>query len=123
MFFVVTLKTCRQSILSMHSIYDKLFHHNHTHESRIHLELEEKIMESFIDSQRSHFHHLITVQRILVEHASLEPTLWWVNNAFSTKRYNALVQQQINTFNMLHNIDATVRKLIIYFLSFFFIFI
>ena len=28
----------------------------------------------------------------------------------STKRYNALIQQQMNIFKILHNIDATVRK-------------
>jgi hypothetical protein len=94
----------------MHSIYDQLFHHYHSRESLLHLELEEKTIQSFIDTHRSHFHRLISLQRILVEHASLEPTLWWINNAFSTKRYNALVQEQMNIFRMLHNIDATVRK-------------
>jgi hypothetical protein len=102
----------------MHSIYDQLFHHHHSRESLIYLELQEKIIESFTDSQRNHFHRLIAVQRTLVEHASLEPTLWWMNNAFSAKRYNTLVQQQIDTFGMLHNIDATVRSLILLMIDF-----
>jgi hypothetical protein len=108
LFLIATLKTCQQSIVSMHSIYDQLFHHQHSRESLTHLELEEKTIKSFIGSQRIRFHRLIAVQRTLVDHASIEPTLWWVNNAFSTKRYNALVQQQMNTFRILHNIDATV---------------
>jgi hypothetical protein len=93
----------------MHSIYDKLFHHNHSRESITQLELEEQKVVSFIDVQQCRFYRLIGLQRTLVEHASLEPALWWINNAFSTRRYNALVQQQINTFRMLHDIDATVR--------------
>jgi hypothetical protein len=98
----------------MHSIYDKLFHHTHSHESLIHLELEleENTIESFVDSQRNRFHHLINLQQTLVEHASLEPTSWWVTKTFSVKRYNALIQKQINIFRMLHSMDATVRKLI-----------
>jgi hypothetical protein len=94
----------------MHSIYDQLFHHTHSNESLIHLELDKQNMESFIDFQRSYFHRLISFQRTLVEHASIEPTLWWINNTFSTKLYNTLVQEQINLFRILHNIDATVRK-------------
>ncbi|CAF1673785.1 unnamed protein product, partial [Rotaria sordida] len=106
-----TLTICRQSIISMHSIYDQLFHHNHSRESIIRLELEQQKIESFIDVQRSCFHHLISLQRTLVEHASLEPTFWWINNNFSTKYYNVLIQQQINIFKMLHNIDATLMRI------------
>jgi hypothetical protein len=102
----------------MYSIHDQLFHHHDSPKSPIHLELQKKNIESFIDSQQNHFHRLIAVQRILVEHASLEPTLWWMNNAFSAKRYNTLVQQQIDTFGMLHNIDATVRSLILLMIDF-----
>jgi len=93
----------------MHSIYDKLFHYNHSRESLTQLDLGEKKVESFIDVQRCHFYRLTSLQRTLVEHASLEPALWWINNAFSTRRYTALVEQQINTFRMLYDIDATVR--------------
>jgi hypothetical protein len=121
-FLLATLKTCQQSILSMHSIYDQLFHHQHSRESLIHLEFEEKTIKSFINAQRCHFHQLIAVQRTLVEHASLEPTLWWVNNAFSTKRYNELVQQQINTFRILHNIDSIVRSLILLMIYFIYVY-
>lgn len=94
----------------MHTIYDKLFHHNHSRESLINIELEEQTVNSFIDFQRSQFHRLISVQLTLIEHASLEPALCWINNAFSTKRYSTLVQQQLDTFRMLYNIDTTVRK-------------
>ena len=73
--YLVTLETCRQSIISIHSIYDQLFHHDHSHESHIHLELEQRKVEPFIDAQLSRFHRLISFQRTLIEHASLEPTL------------------------------------------------
>ncbi|CAF0844950.1 unnamed protein product [Adineta steineri] len=106
-----TLKTCQQSIVSMHSIYDQLFHHDHSHESLIQLDLEEQKNESFISTQRNSFYSLINVQRTLVEHASLEPTFWWMKNAFSTKRYNILVQKQVHIYNMLHNIDATLIRI------------
>ena len=94
----------------MHSIYDQLFHQEHRRDSIIDLPLsfEDNQIESVIDSQRNQFHRLINAQQVLVEQASLEPTLWWIDNAFSTKRYRALVQQEIETFRMLRNIDATV---------------
>lgn len=95
----------------MHLIYDKLFHHNHSRESLIDIEFENISTKSFINSQQNSFYNLINLQRTLVEHASLEPTLWRGNNAFSTKRYNSLVQHQLNTFQMLYNIDATVRQI------------
>jgi hypothetical protein len=94
----------------MHSVYDQLFHHDHSRESLILLELEEQEIKSFTTTQRNHFHRLISQQRTLLAHASLEPTLWWVNNAFSKKRYSALIQQQMNIFKILNNIDGTVRK-------------
>ena len=94
----------------MHLIYDQLFHHQHSRQSIVDLELVENKIESVIDYQRIDFYRLINIQRTLVEYASVEPTLWWVNNAFSTKRYNILVQQQIKTFQMLHNIDTAVRR-------------
>ncbi|CAF1021837.1 unnamed protein product [Rotaria sordida] len=106
-----TLVICRQSILSIHSVYDKLFYHNNSQECCIHLELEEKQIESFINDERSHFHRLISLQRTLVEHASLEPTIWWINNGFSTKFYNILTQQQIDTYRMLHNIDEALIRI------------
>jgi len=93
----------------MHWIYDKLFHYDHSRESLVQVELEEQKVVSFIDVQRCRFYRLTSLQRTLVEHASLEPALWWINNAFSTRRYTALVEQQNNTFRMLYDIDATVR--------------
>lgn len=69
---------------------------------------EDEEITSFADAQRSRFHQLISTQRTLVQHASLEPTLWWFKNSFSTNRYSVLVDQQIDLFRMLHNIDAIV---------------
>ncbi|CAF1053029.1 unnamed protein product [Rotaria sp. Silwood1] len=106
-----TLIICRQSIISMHSVYATLFHYNNLKEYCIHLELEEKEMESFINDERSYFHRLISLQRTLVEHASLEPTLWWINKGFSTKFYSILTQQQIDTYRMLHSIDEALMRI------------
>ena len=114
-----TLQVCRQSIESMHSIYDQLFHSEHdnilymdTSESGEAKEDEEEKEEikSFADAQRSRFHLLISIQRALVQHASLEPTLWWFKNSFSSTRYVTLVDQQTDLFRMLHNIDAIVSN-------------
>jgi hypothetical protein len=93
----------------MHSIYDQLFHHVHLTTLTIDVvkPVNEKI-KSFADAQRSRFHQLVSIQRALVQHASLEPTLWWFRNRFSSSRYVTLVEQQIDLFRMLHNIDAIV---------------
>jgi hypothetical protein len=71
-------------------------------------ESKEQEIKSFADGQRNRFHQLISAQRILVGHASLEPTMWWFKNEFSSVRYSTLVDQQIDIFRMLHNIDAIV---------------
>ncbi|UJR37557.1 hypothetical protein I4U23_030258 [Adineta vaga] len=106
-----TLKTCQRSVTSMHSVYDQLFHHRHSQDSLMQVEFEEKKIKSFVDIERSLFHRLINSQRTLVEHASLEPTLWWMNRGFSTQHYNSLVRQQVSTFNMLYDIDAALMKI------------
>jgi hypothetical protein len=113
--FLATLEVCRQSVNSMHLVYDQLFHHKHVHdEASIDLEEQEQEFKSFFNAQRKRFSQLISAQRTLVEQASLEPTLWWFNNAFSTSRYTILVRQQLGMFRMLHNIDSTVSEMNIF---------
>jgi hypothetical protein len=92
----------------MHEVYAKLFHHQHLkNEISISFENENQI-KSFLDKQRSTFQQLIISQRISVSNASIEPTFFWFKNEFSSSRYNLIVQQQIDIFRILHNIDAAV---------------
>ena len=95
----------------MHSIYDRLFHYSHSTTLTIDDEKStENEVKSFADAQRSRFHQLISVQLTLVQHAALEPTLWWFRNRFSGSRYDTMVQKQIDLFRMLNNIDAIVSN-------------
>lgn len=48
------------------------------------------------------------MQRLLVSYASLEPSYWWLKNDFSSSRYKILVEQQIDIYRMLHNINSSV---------------
>ncbi|CAF1333701.1 unnamed protein product [Adineta steineri] len=103
-----SLQSCRESVDSMHKVYDELFHHQHL-EKDISIYFNNKNqIKPFLDKQRSYFHQLISSQRILVSNASIEPTFCWFKNGFSSSRYNLIVQQQIDIFRMLHNIDATL---------------
>ncbi|CAF3358711.1 unnamed protein product [Rotaria sp. Silwood1] len=107
-----TLQVCRESITSMHSIYDQLSPHENLNVDIIDVEKQnEQEIKSFIDAQRSRFHQLISSQRVLVGHASLEPAMWWFHNSFSSIRYDTLVEQQIDMFRMLHNIDAILMRI------------
>ncbi len=106
---LATLQLCRKSVDSIHLIYDKLFYYEHLHVTVVDVEKQvEQEIKSFIDGQRGRFHQLISGQRVLVKHTSLEPTLWWFKNSFSSIRYNTLLEQQNDMFRMLHNIDAIV---------------
>ena len=107
--FSETLKTCGHASESLHSIYDQFF--NHQHSGRLLIEDREQKVESDFYIQRSRFHQLISAQRILINHAVHEPSLWWFNHGFSSTRYRILVQQQLDVFRMLHNINATVSKI------------
>jgi len=96
----------------MHSIYDQLFHYEHLDVIAIDIEKEnEQEIKSFVDVQRARFHLLISGQRTLVGHASLEPTMWWFQNKFSSIRYETLLAQQTDMFRMLHNVDAIVSSI------------
>ncbi|CAF5210237.1 unnamed protein product, partial [Rotaria magnacalcarata] len=107
-----TLELCRQSVVSMHSIYGQFLPDDNSDISIINVEIQnEQEVKSFIDTQRSRFHQLISSQRTLVGHVALEPTLWWFHNTFSTARYETLVQQQVDMFRMLHNIDAILMRI------------
>jgi hypothetical protein len=104
-----TLQVCRQSVGSMHSIYDQLFHQDQLDAVALDIEKQDdREIKSFIDAQRSRFHQLISSQRALVAQVSLEPTMWWFQNSFSSSRYDTLLQHQFDIFRMLHNIDAIV---------------
>jgi hypothetical protein len=93
----------------MHSIHDQLFHYEHLDVIAINIEKEDKKeIKSFVDAQRTRFHHLISGQQALIGHASLEPTMWWSQNNFSSIRYKTLNAQQTDMFRMLHNVDAIV---------------
>ncbi len=108
---IATLQVCRQSVDSMHSIHDQLFHYKHLNTNIIDLEIKDaQEIQSFVDAQRSRFHQLISGQRALVGHASLEPTMWWFRNNFSSIRYESLAVQQTDMFRMLHNVDAIVNR-------------
>jgi len=107
----------------MHSIYDQLFHYKHLNVIAVDIEKEkEQEIKSFVDAQRTRFHQMISGQRALVDHASLEPTMWWFQNSFSSIRYETLVTQQTDMFRMLHNVDAIVSSikffLIMYFINY-----
>ncbi|CAM4863385.1 unnamed protein product [Rotaria socialis] len=107
-----TLELCRQSVTSMQSIYDQFLPDDNSDIGIINVEKQnEQEVKSFIDTQRSRFHQLISSQRALVGHVALEPTLWWFHNTFSTARYETLVQQQVDMFRMLHNIDAILMRI------------
>ncbi|CAF1406378.1 unnamed protein product [Rotaria sordida] len=107
-----TLQVCRESITSMHSIYDQLAPHENLDIEIIDVEKKnEQEIKSVIDAQRSRFQQLISSQRILVGHAALEPTMWWFHNNFSSIRYDTLVEQQVNMFRMLYNIDAILMHI------------
>jgi hypothetical protein len=88
-------------------VYDQFFHHEHARRTSITIDQQQEIKLS-IDLQRRHFHELISSQRTLLNHASLEPSIWWFNYGFSSDRYNILIQQELDMFRMLHNMYATV---------------
>jgi hypothetical protein len=93
----------------MHAIHDRLFHREELDAVTVEIQKENpEEIKSFVDAQRSRFHQLISSQRNLVGHASLEPTMWWFQNTFASLRYDTLVQHQIDVFRMLHDIDAIV---------------
>ena len=96
----------------MRQVFDELFHHQHI-EKKISIEMENNNeITSFLDHQRAQFHQLINSQQMLVANASIEPTFCWFKNPFSSSHYTVLVQQQMNIFRMLHNIDAAVSSIL-----------
>jgi hypothetical protein len=105
--FSDTLQKCREATEWIHSVYDQLFQHQHSRRMTITID-QEKEMKLTTDLQRSDFTHLISTQRTLLNSASQEPSIWWFNYSFSSERYNALVQQQIDMFRMLHNMHTAV---------------
>jgi hypothetical protein len=95
----------------MHSIYDQLFHYEHFGQVSVDVKKqEEEEIESFFDTHQNNFQQLLSTERILLGHASLEPRFWCFNNNFSTNRYTSLVQQQIDIFQILHSIDRAVSN-------------
>ena len=94
----------------MHLIYDQLFHFQHFGQASVDVEKQEEEIESFFDAHQNDFQQLITTQRALLGHASLEPRFWCFNNNFSTNRYTTLIQQQIVILENLHSIDRAVSE-------------
>ncbi|CAF1028782.1 unnamed protein product [Adineta ricciae] len=50
-------------------------------------------------------------QRIQLNYASLEPSIWWFNYGFSPSQYDLLIKQQLDMFRMLHNMHATLMQI------------
>jgi len=98
---------CIINVKSIVHIYNKVFHHEDTEENTIDFSQLDDI-KYYIDNERRCFHKLISIQRTLVCYASIEPSCWWLNNGFSSSRYKTLVQQQIDIYRMLHNINTSV---------------
>ncbi|CAF1195700.1 unnamed protein product [Adineta ricciae] len=105
-----TLKTCRRATESIHSVYDQFFQHQHARRYSLSMNEEEEI-KFHIDLQRRHFHQLISSQRIQLNYASLEPSIWWFNYGFSPSQYDLLIKQQLDMFRMLHNMHATLMQI------------
>jgi chemotaxis protein histidine kinase CheA len=95
----------------MHIIHDQIFHYRHLNTNIVDIEIKDtQEIRSSVDAQRSRFHQLISGQRALIGHASLEPTMWWFRNNFSVLRYESLAVQETDMFRMLHNVDAIVSQ-------------
>ncbi|CAF4574337.1 unnamed protein product, partial [Didymodactylos carnosus] len=104
----LALITCKNSIKTVHIIYDQLLllRTNNT-TTTIQIDIDKQLkLGAFLASQHSIFQSLIDVQRILVGEASVEPTFWL--KSFSKSQYKTLIQQQIDVFRMLHNIDTSL---------------
>jgi len=99
-----TLKTCRRAVVSIHSVYDEFFEHQPHSDS---FEVTEEVKYN-VARHRKYFNQLINSQRKLVDCASLEPSFWWFNYGFSSSKYKALVQQELDVFRMMHNLHAAV---------------
>lgn len=109
--YLGSLELCREGVTSIRSIYDQLLPDESSDLNIIEIEkANEEEVKSFVDTQRSRFHQMISSQRGLVRQAALEPTMWWFHNSFSLSRYETLVEQQVDIFRMLHNIDAIVSR-------------
>jgi len=107
LYLIESLECCHESVRSMNEVYDELFCHKHL---SICLNNDNEI-KSFLDKQRAKFQQLITCQRLFVVNASIEPTFFWFKNDFSSNRYDKIVQQQIDIFRILHNIDCALIRL------------
>jgi hypothetical protein len=106
--FLAILQICHKSVNTMHLVFDQLFHFQQSNEFAIDVIVEREKVKSFFNSHRCHFQQLIHTQQTLIKDASLEPKFWCFTKIFSKTCYNKLVQQQIDMFTMLYNIDATV---------------
>ncbi|CAF1538665.1 unnamed protein product [Didymodactylos carnosus] len=108
-----TLITCKDSIRTIHTVYDQLLLHTESHPLnsntfKINI-AKESLIGAFLSQQFSKFQKLIGAQYTLITQASIEPTFWL--NKFSTTQYKALITQQIDIFRMLHNIDTSLIRI------------
>lgn len=94
----------------MRSIYTRLIHHENTNTSTSDNVERNDVpkVQSIVDAQRSSFHRVISLQHVLLIDASLEPTMCWSRNKFSPDLFRKLILQQVDIFQMLHNIDTIV---------------
>lgn len=107
---LATLELCVKNIQSIVQNYNEVFHHHPSGPIENIVELSElNDIKYYIENERRLFHQIISVQQTLVDYASVEPSWCWLKNAFSNSRYTILVQQQIEIYRMLHNINTSVR--------------
>jgi hypothetical protein len=101
---------------------DFIYNQFYSPEVSLHIDQqEEENKKSSFQIKRDDIYQLITAQRALIEHSSIEPSLWCLHNNFSTNRYKILVQQEIDIFQLLFCINTTVsiKNIFVYYLFYF----
>ncbi|CAF1360199.1 unnamed protein product [Adineta steineri] len=107
-----TLELCRNNVESIVHIYKKVFHNEDETNDKNLIDFSKfDDIKFHIDNERRCFLKLISIQRTLVGYACIEPSCWWLNNGFSTSRYKKLLEQQIDIYRMLHNINTCLLRM------------
>ena len=106
--FLAVLKICHKKVKRMHLIFDQLFHFEQSNEFSIDILVEKTITKPLFNTHRCRFQQMIHSQQNLIKDASLEPKFWCLTKIFSQTCYKKLLEQEIDMFTMLHNINATV---------------
>jgi hypothetical protein len=92
----------------MDFIYNQFYYPEQLDHVSLNIDQQEENIKSSFQIKRDDIYQLIITQQTLIEHASVEPSLWWLHNNFSTNRYKTLVQQEIDIFQLLFCINTTV---------------